>query len=511
MTRKSFVMMLLLTAALTAGAAVSAKVAEWAKGPVQFLMTKDEQARWQAIDNDSDAEAFITAFWARRDPTPGTPANEFQAEFDARVQYADEKFSVGRRKGSVTDRGRIRVLFGAPTKIMLSDPGPQVGQSAGAPSTDTALGSAAAETERRETWIYEGAKATSLGLPRVQIIFIDQRRSGDYTMVRGGFDLKTAQDRVNKESIKQPNPSATPAPAIAAPATAPPTTIAPVEPVMTEFKTAELKSAVDAFKTAKANPYKGKELHITWGEFVTSSGEYFVPVSLYAPKASGFTADQKLTFFGIVEDAEGKPVAVFEEPATLSASKDDLFFDKSLTLPAGTFKATFGLAEGGKPLSMVSTPMTLSGTLDKDAPATSKLILSSNVYPMTQAQQPKDPFSFGGLKIVPKADKIFKTTEEMWYFVELRNPGLDEANAPRVQETLRIEGTTADGKKVVREAPPQPSAVIELKGVPGHYGAGSAIPLATFKPGKYTMKVKLTDTVRKQTYNVEESFQVVAP
>ena len=56
---------------------------------------------------------------------------------------------------------------------------------------------------------------------------------------------------------------------------------------------------------------------------------------------------------------------------------------------------------------------------------------------------------------------------------------------------------------------PLAEAVAEpLKGVPGHFGVGSSIPLASFDAGDYTLKLKVIDTISKQTYNMEQPFKV---
>ena len=81
-------------------AQLSMDKADWARGPVQYLMTKDELAQWNAIKTDADADRFMALFWARRDPTPNTPQNEFKQEFDARVGYADAHFGTARQRGS---------------------------------------------------------------------------------------------------------------------------------------------------------------------------------------------------------------------------------------------------------------------------------------------------------------------------------------------------------------------------------------------------------------------------
>src|ERR1700686_3742622 len=96
---------------MTALAGVSLAKRSWADGPVQFLMTKEEKAVWLVLDSDAAADDFIALFWARRDPRPAPPRNEFREDFEARVKFADDQFSVGNSKGSMSDRGRIVVVF----------------------------------------------------------------------------------------------------------------------------------------------------------------------------------------------------------------------------------------------------------------------------------------------------------------------------------------------------------------------------------------------------------------
>src|SRR5258706_12474156 len=77
-------------------AALSPAKADWGKGPVQYFMTAEEKAAWKTLQTDAEADAFIALFWARRDPTPATPRNEFHEDFDARVKVADDQLSKGR-------------------------------------------------------------------------------------------------------------------------------------------------------------------------------------------------------------------------------------------------------------------------------------------------------------------------------------------------------------------------------------------------------------------------------
>ncbi|MEO8218552.1 MAG: GWxTD domain-containing protein, partial [Acidobacteriota bacterium] len=81
----------------------------WADGPVRYLLTSEEKARWNAINSTSERDTFVQNFWEKRDPTPGTPLNEFREEFDRRVLFSEMAF------GSITsDRTLVFTLLGPP-------------------------------------------------------------------------------------------------------------------------------------------------------------------------------------------------------------------------------------------------------------------------------------------------------------------------------------------------------------------------------------------------------------
>ena len=113
------------------------------------------------------------------------------------------------------------------------------------------------------------------------------------------------------------------------------------------------------------------------------------------------------------------------------------------------------------------------------------------------------------IKVVPKGDRTFDTSDELWYFFELRNPGLDETGKPKIQTKVAVEGTTTKGQKVKMAAPMAPTPAEALKGVEGHFGVGSSIPLSGFKPGDYTMKLTVVDSVKNANYTLQQDFKVV--
>ena len=171
-TRLFIAFVVMASVAGGAFAQLSQQNRDWAKGPESFLMTAEEQAKWKSVKTDADAQKFIDLFWARRDPTPATPVNEFREAFNQRVTYADNQFSQGRKKGSLTDRGRIFIVLGAPTRVERTNNQPTpTTQSPNFGSTDTSVQA----YSPRQVWLWEQSKAQiALGAPTARIAFVDQ-------------------------------------------------------------------------------------------------------------------------------------------------------------------------------------------------------------------------------------------------------------------------------------------------------------------------------------------------
>ena len=113
---------------------------------------------------------------------------------------------------------------------------------------------------------------------------------------------------------------------------------------------------------------------------------------------------------------------------------------RSLTLQPGKYTAIVGLAKAGQPVLVTTGPIEVAGP-SKEAVGTSRLILSDNVYELGTAEPAKAPFAFGKLKIVPKGNLTFKNSDELNYFVEVNNPGIDPAtNLPKLQYKLDLTG-----------------------------------------------------------------------
>lgn len=89
---------------------------KWLNEDVAYIITDAERAAFKRLTTDAEREHFIEQFWARRDPTPGTPENEFKQEHYRRIAYTNQHFSSS-IPGWKTDRGRLYITYGPPDEI----------------------------------------------------------------------------------------------------------------------------------------------------------------------------------------------------------------------------------------------------------------------------------------------------------------------------------------------------------------------------------------------------------
>lgn len=90
---------------------------ETAIGQLDYISKPGELDSLKAAQTPESRRRAFEQYWKDKDPTPGTEENEVKHEFYRRVNYANFHFSVMRRPGWKTDRGRIYIQNGAPDQI----------------------------------------------------------------------------------------------------------------------------------------------------------------------------------------------------------------------------------------------------------------------------------------------------------------------------------------------------------------------------------------------------------
>lgn len=134
----------------------------WATEEVVYLMTPAEFEVFLRLDSELKYQTFMEDFWEVRDPTPGTPQNEFKDVHYERLEYADRIYGRSSpRPGWQTDRGKMHILLGPPQQITRT------------PSEML--------TYPTEVWFYAVDPATGLP-PFFYLLFYQRYGAGDYEL-----------------------------------------------------------------------------------------------------------------------------------------------------------------------------------------------------------------------------------------------------------------------------------------------------------------------------------------
>jgi len=141
---------------------------KWMEEEVFYIITSLEKEVFLQLQTDRERDIFMEAFWKHRDPTSGTPDNEFKQEHYRRINYANHQF--GRtvpKPGWKTDRGRIFIILGEPRGI------------------DRHIGET--QVYSAEVWFYQGL--TQYGLPSgFSLVFFQKDGVGEYVLYSPSID-----------------------------------------------------------------------------------------------------------------------------------------------------------------------------------------------------------------------------------------------------------------------------------------------------------------------------------
>ena len=141
---------------------------KWLEQEVCYTITPIEKEVFLQLQTDRERDLFIEAFWKHRDPTSGTPENEFKEEHYRRLNYANYQFGRAVPKpGWKTDRGRIYIILGEPRGI------------------DRYTGKT--QIYNTEVWFYQGL--TQYGLPAgFNLVFFQKNGVGEYILYSPSAD-----------------------------------------------------------------------------------------------------------------------------------------------------------------------------------------------------------------------------------------------------------------------------------------------------------------------------------
>jgi GWxTD domain-containing protein len=128
---------------------------------VKYIATDEDKKVFKELGVEAKRE-FMIHFWLNRDPTPGTPQNEFKEDYIQRLLKAKVHFSYPGTEGWKTDRGRILLTYGTP-EFIDREPG-------------------SSDKHAYEIWNYERLQGRS-----TIFVFVDFAQNGQYRLIHSDY------------------------------------------------------------------------------------------------------------------------------------------------------------------------------------------------------------------------------------------------------------------------------------------------------------------------------------
>lgn len=462
---------------------------KWPEQYVKWIMTTSERNAYKALETDEQKFEFIEFFWARRDPNPRTPENEYRKEYLERYAFVANHLSAG-KPGWATDRGRLYLILGPPHAIQQN---PMGRYGLERPS---------------EIWTYNNLDIP--GFPAsFDFQFVDFNGTGDFEIVQ---DIDTSASIWNQfgtvnnalDAIAQRRQ-----------------VIGEVDPatgmdkfknvdntrlVMNEFDLQErLKDVYEtpgrdlpSLRTEVAARAAFGNLAVTaTGGAVWGEGERArVPIQLTVPyKDLGYRAEgakllYDVDYVVIASKEDGEEVARAEDVLTVSIEPDEqptlgevrLSISEVLQVPPGGYKVVAYIRDRNRnhighvefPLDVAPKP---SGSL-----ALSSIFLAAEILPGDLSQS--KPFQFGAVRVIPAAERVFTQADTLKLYVEAYGAPTAEDGRKRLRVDFFV---IRDGRLALGV----PASFVRPENEP--VGITGQIPLRKCEPGDYLMRVRVTD------------------
>lgn len=485
----SFFEILVLTLSLLASD-LPEKYRKWLEEEVVYIITPKEREVFLKLKTDRERDIFIEAFWKQRDPTPGTPHNEFKEEHYRRLNYANQFLGRGTGKpGWKTDQGRIYIILGPPNNIE---------------KYENIMG-----VYPTQVWFYYGDP--KYGLPTAfNVIFFKKEGTGEYILYSPSdhgpqalvadymYNARDTRDAYQRLYQLSPNLAEQSLSLIPNERMEPGVINLASNKLLATILSLPQKQVEDAYAEAWFKykdlievEYSTNYIRADYEIWMVQNehGNYLVHYSVEPAKISVEEDSQgylvRFDLNGRVSDEQGRTIYQFEKSLPLVLNRDQL---EEIGKRAVCFQDVFPLIPGTYTFDLlVKNPLSkeFSSFSQKihliaraESPEISQVLLA---YDLQEVKEPQVvfPFKIGTRQILTQSRKSFSSSDSLVACLQLR--GLDEElkkraslkfalfreNQPVLSQERKLDSLTAD------------SLVVEK------------IPLSSFIPGYYTLTVDL--------------------
>jgi GWxTD domain-containing protein len=489
----------------------------WLSDEVPYIITDSERASFKKLSTAEEREQFIEAFWERRNPNPGSPENEFKEEYYRRIAYANEHYASG-IPGWRTDRGRIYIMYGPPDEIE-SHP------SGGTYIRPPEEGGGETSTYPFEQWRYRYIDGIGTN---IILEFVDPTMTGEFrmTMDPGEKDallhvpnagltqmeqmgMASKRDRFTRTDGMTIGQSMGGTPERMNEFSRLDLYARIFKPPEVKFK--DLKAVVTSRLSAQLLPFDVRTdfIRVTEDSVLTPITVQASNRDLQFENKDG-VMHSVMDIFGQVTSLGGRIVSTFEDAVALDVPDNDFqryvdrksVYQKVLPLRPGRYKLSVVVKDDlnghmGSVELGIQVPR-----FDEEQLANSSLILADLIQPLPTAQVGTGPFVIGGTKVRPSVNQQFTRDQNLGIYMQVYNLGIDpETHKPSADIQYEI---MKDGKALLS----QTEEAAKLKNAAQQVTLQKTMPLKALQPGKYTVQIKVTDNVKKQTVSPTATFEL---
>jgi len=494
---------------------------KWLNEDVAYIITDEERSAFKRLQTDEEREQFIENFWLRRDPSADTVENEFKEEHYRRIAYANEHYASG-IPGWKTDRGRIYITYGPPDEI-------EDHSSGGFYERPPEEGGGETSTFPFQQWRYRYIEGIG---NNIIIEFVDPTMSGEFRMtmdpsekdallyVPGAGLTLMEQLGLSDKTQRFNNTDGT---HLGVPFGGAPESMNEFNrleqfaklqrPPQIKFK--DLEADVTSKISYNILPMKVRTdfFPVTDASVLTNVTVQFDNKDLQFTNKEGY---QKaiVHILGSITSLTRRPIANFEEEVSVTSVNELMssttsrksIYQKTIPLVPGTYRLRVIVKDviAGN-LNHYEQPLQVP-RLDSEKLSSSSLVLADLLEKVPMKSIGTGQFVIGDSKVRPRMDDIFKRDEKMGIYLKLYNFQPDEAtHKPSGQVTYEVtkngsnEKVFPDVTEEVQQIPNASSSQVTIE---------KFLPLNSFAPGQYTIKVKVTDKNRNQVLTQSAQFTV---
>jgi len=495
---------------------------KWLSEEVPYIITDQERAAFKKLTTDDERESFIENFWERRNPNPESPENEYKEEYYRRIAYCNEHYASG-IPGWKTDRGRIYIMYGPPDEIE-SHP------SGGSYQRPESEGGGETSTYPFEQWRYRYIDGIG---NNIILEFVDTTMTGEFhlTMDPGekdallhvpGAGLTMAEQmgltgsnskldrfqRTDGMTVGQTMGGA--APESMNEFTRLDLYAKIFQPPPVKFK--DLKAVVTAKLSTNLLPFDART------DFIRVTDEtVLTPITVQVSNGDLQFQNKEGVMHGVLDifievtSLGGHIVNTYEKSLVLDVPEHEFqqyqghksLFQYAVPLKPGRYKLSLVLKDdlnghmGSEELGIVVP----SYAEDKGL-MYSSLILADQITPLPTSQVGTGMFVIGGTKVRPSVNNTFTRDQRLGIYMQVYNLGVDDkTHKPSLDVRYEV---AKDGKSLLD----QPEDAVNLTKASQQFTVVKTMGLRGLAPGKYTVQIKITDNIKKQSVSPTATFEV---